>query len=259
MNLNLNHPSINRYKSNSQKIRVLSEYWVSGNMYCPNCGNLILSEFPNNKPVADFFCSSCSEEYELKSKKGSIGKKIVDGAFHTMIDRISSSNNPNFFFLSYNISSLSIMDFILIPKHFFTPSIIEKRNPLGENAKRAGWVGCNINFSEIPELGKIYIIQNSQVAKKEGVIKKWQKSLFLRKKVTISKGWLIDVLQCIDRIGKIEFTINDVYGFEKELKFKYPNNSFIKEKIRQQLQVLRDQGIIEFKGKGLYRNILDIN
>ena len=38
-------------------------------------------------------------------------------------------------------------------------------------------------------------------------------------------------------------------------KSKYTNNNFIKDKIRQQLQVLRDQGIIEFNGRGNYKKI----
>lgn len=257
MNLYLTHPNISKYKSNTQRIRVLSEYWVRMNMYCPSCGSSRLDEFANNQPVADFYCAYCQEEYELKSKNGHIGKKIVDGAFYSMIDRINSSNNPNFFFLLYNNSTLCIKDFILIPKHFFIPSIIEKRNPLREDARRSGWIGCNINYSSIPDLGKIFIVKNSIIVKRDEVVQKWGKSIFLRKTIANTKGWLIDVLHCIDRIKKIDFTINDIYSFEKELRIKYPNNSFIKEKMRQQLQLLRDEGIIDFMGKGNYRKFLD--
>ena len=56
------------YHSQSQISRVLTENWVLENAYCPNCGNSKLNNFDNNKPVADFFCNSCREEYELKSK-----------------------------------------------------------------------------------------------------------------------------------------------------------------------------------------------
>ncbi|HHD16183.1 MAG TPA: restriction endonuclease, partial [Euryarchaeota archaeon] len=34
---------------------------------------------------------------------------------------------------------------------------------------------------------------------------------------------------------------------------RHPNNRHIKAKIRQQLQILRDENIIEFIGNGLYR------
>ena len=77
------------YSSNAQKIRVITETWVNKNMFCPYCGNPYISHFENNRPVADFFCPSCSEEYELKSKGASISNKVNDGAYNTMIERIN--------------------------------------------------------------------------------------------------------------------------------------------------------------------------
>lgn len=74
-------------KSQSQKIRVMTESWVEENIFCPNCGYPI-TNYENNRPVADYFCQNCSEEYELKSKKNSLGNKILDGAYSTMIERI---------------------------------------------------------------------------------------------------------------------------------------------------------------------------
>ena len=35
--------------------------------------NLDIDKYPNNQPVADFYCSNCKEEYELKSKQDSVG------------------------------------------------------------------------------------------------------------------------------------------------------------------------------------------
>jgi type II restriction enzyme len=46
-----------------------------------------------------------------------------------------------------------------------------------------------------------------------------------------------------------------VYQFEKQLAAKHPENNHIKDKIRQQLQMLRDKGIIGFNGRGHYRKI----
>ena len=113
-----------RYHSASQKIRVLSEAWVDTEVFCPNCG-LNLNQFQNGKPVADFYYSKYHEEYELKSKKGSIGMKIVDGAYRTMLERLKSNNNPNFFLLSYDLRSFEIQNFFVVPKHFFVPEVIE--------------------------------------------------------------------------------------------------------------------------------------
>ena len=44
-----------------------------------------------------------------------------------------------------------------------------------------------------------------------------------------------------------------MYSFVDELQVKHPDNNHIPDKIRQQLQFLRDKGIIEFKGSGVYR------
>ncbi|MFW5895285.1 MAG: hypothetical protein ACOCT9_00945, partial [archaeon] len=67
-------------------------------------------------------------------------------------------------------------------------------------------------------------------------------------------GWTEDTYDCILKLEKEEFTLQDVYKFEEKLKELHPNNNFIKAKIRQQLQVLRDKGILEFiDDSGNYR------
>lgn len=119
MDLKFNQNLAKGYKSPSQIIRVLSEDWVARQGYCPHCGNNPLSSFANNQPVADFYCASCNEQYELKSKKAKLSHIINDGAYATMIERIHSNNNPNFFFLTYS-KELTVNNFLIIPKHFFT-------------------------------------------------------------------------------------------------------------------------------------------
>lgn len=253
MNLNLPVEIAANYSSSAQKIRVMSEYWVNHSAFCPNCGNK-LSSFENNQPVADFYCPVCAEEYELKSKNGVIGRKVVDGAYTTMIDRLQANNNPNFFFLSYQKDTFSIRNFLVIPKYFFVDSIIEQRKPLGPNARRAGWVGCNIVLEGIPEFGKIFYIQNGLVNDRDRVLEKWNKTTFVRNTHDIeSKGWLFDVLICIDKLRKTEFSLDEVYQFEPLLKAKHPQNNNIQAKIRQQLQFLRDKNVIEFVRPGYYR------
>lgn len=172
-----------------------------------------------------------------------------------MIKRISSIENPNFFFLTYNKKSWDIYDFLLIPKHFFVPEIIEKRKPLSDSARRAGWVGCNINLSKIPSLGRVFLIKQSKEIDKDIVLNNWKETLFLRNKIFDKKGWLLDILNCIDKLSNSNFTLQELYQFENMLSIKYPNNKFIRDKIRQQLQLLRDNGIIEFKSRGSYQKL----
>lgn len=255
MNLFFNTDLAKGYKSSSQISRVLTEGWVLENSYCPSCGWKYLAKYPDNRPVADFYCNNCKEDFELKSKNGILGSKVVDGSYITMIDRITSDNNPNFLFLTYNKSNWSVKNLVLIPKRFFIPDIIEKRPPLATTARRAGWVGCNIDLNKIPSLGKVFIVKDSLIINKEDVVRKWGISGFLENKGTEFKGWMFDVLQCIDSIPSKSFSIQDAYQFEHLLKSKHPENNFIKDKIRQQLQYLRDKGILEFVSKGNYRKI----
>lgn len=254
MKLNFDEKIAENYKSASQRARVLTEYWVDSSAYCPNCGHVDIDKYPNNQPVADFYCSNCKEEYELKSKQSSIGTKIVDGAYRTMLERLTSSNNPNFFLLNYDLQSLSIQNFFVIPKHFFIPEIIEKRKPLASTARRAGWIGCNILLQSIPQTGKIFFVKNRQIEPKENVLSAWQKTLFLREEKEIStKGWLLDIMRCAEKLGKQEFQLDEIYAFEDELRKLHPENRHIKDKIRQQLQVLRDKGYLDFVSRGYYR------
>jgi len=155
--------------------------------------------------------------------------------------------------LNYDFVNLEVVDFLVIPKHFFVPEIIEKRKPLMPTARRAGWVGCNIVLKNIPQTGKIFFVSNKQIEPKEKVLAGWKKTLFLREEKGISaKGWLLHVMKCIDNLGKQQFTLDEIYVFENELRFLYPENSHIKDKIRQQLQVLRDKDYLRFIGKRCY-------
>ncbi len=254
MKLTFDSQLADTYKSQAQKARVLTEQWVEKTIFCPNCGYLDIDQYPNNQPVADFYCSNCREDYELKSKQNNIGTKIVDGAYRTMIERLQSSENPNLFLLSYDLSNFEVLNFLVVPKHFFVPEVIEKRKPLASTARRAGWVGCNIILRSVPSAGKIFFVRNRVVEPKNKVLAEWQKTLFLREEKEISaKGWLLDIMVCVEKLGHKEFSLGEVYAFENELSRKHPDNKHIKDKIRQQLQVLRDKGYLQFTSRGSYR------
>jgi type II restriction enzyme len=241
------------YSSGSQSARAWTETWVSTWAYCPHCGNAKMSQFPNNSPVADFLCSSCNEEFELKSQKSKFGVKVADGAYKTKCERLDASNNPNLLLMNYDLKSLAVVNLFIVPKHFFVRDIIEQRKPLAATARRAGWTGSNILLGKVPEAGKIHIVQNGVIRPKEIVLGEWQKTLFLRKQSLDARGWLLDVLKCVESLGKREFSLDEVYAFERHLGEIYPGNQNVKPKIRQQLQFLRDQGLIEFVSRGNYR------
>ncbi|MCS7036629.1 MAG: phospholipase D-like domain-containing protein [Saprospiraceae bacterium] len=68
-------------------------------------------------------------------------------------------------------------------------------------------------------------------------------------------GWRLEVFKCVNAIPGQVFTLSDVYAFEGILRGKYPENQHITDKIRQQLQGLRDVGLLEFLGGGRYRKL----
>ena len=66
------------------------------------------------------------------------------------------------------------------------------------------------------------------------------------------RGWTVDVLNSIRRLEKPQFSLRELYKFESELKALHPRNENVRPKIRQQLQVLRDLGLIQFTTPGSY-------
>jgi type II restriction enzyme len=67
------------------------------------------------------------------------------------------------------------------------------------------------------------------------------------------RGWTLDVLNVVRSLGNERFSLSDVYAHEDVLSKLHPRNMHVRDKIRQQLQVLRDLGLLEFLGGGQYR------
>lgn len=65
-------------------------------------------------------------------------------------------------------------------------------------------------------------------------------------------SWKSEVYAIVKQICPVDgmFNLYDIYGYEKQLQNLYPNNNHIEAKIRQTLQYLRDDGIIEFSDHG---------
>lgn len=253
MNLTFNTALIQGYKSPAQIARRLTEDWLARNMYCPICGAESIQTAEPNAPVKDYVCRNCRAQYELKSKKSTTSRfksSVVDGVYRTMIQRITALDNPSFFFLHYD--RYQVNNLIIVPRCFFIPDIIQKRKQLKETAARAGWEGCNILLGKVPDSAKIPIIRNGEVLDKDEVCRKYNKVYALQSRSIESRGWLFDVLQCTEKLSST-FTLEQMYSFVDQLKARHPRNNNIEAKIRQQLQMLRDKGLIEFLTPGVYR------
>jgi len=247
------HNAVKGYKSRSQIARILSENWFTKYMYCPSCGFSPLARTKANTPMVDFSCVKCTENFQSKSKGSKFGRKIIDSAYSAMMDALEKKLVPNFFFMHYDPEDWQIINLIAVPGYFLHRGLIEQRNPLSQNARRSGYIGCNILYRQIPSEGKLTIIKDGSILSKDMVIRKWRNFEFVKSKSVEEKGWLFDILECVNKIDKEIFALNEIYNFEDILAFKHPENHNIRPKIRQQLQILRDKGLLDFVGRGVYR------
>jgi type II restriction enzyme len=251
MHLDIDVAPASGYKSPSQIARICSECWGEMNLYCAACSSPSLERLPNNAKAIDFVCGSCDAAYQLKSGKA-LGRRIVDAGYRSMMEAIQSDRVPNLLYLHYNARWL-VENLLLVPSFFFTESCIKARAPLSATARRSKWVGCEILLSAIAPEGKLWIVREGQAERKESVRNRYSEvRAFANIPVTL-RGWTLDVLMAIHRIGSERFTLAQVYSFEEELGRIHPENKNVRPKIRQQLQILRNLGLVTFEGAGKYR------
>lgn len=166
------------YQSSAQKARRVSEDWVARNSYCLACRSDALTQTTPNTKSRDFICSHCNHAYELKSKCGSFGSKVLDGAYGAMIETIQANRTPTFLLLEYS-PDWSIDCLTAIHHSLITEKSIIARKPLSAGARRAGWVGCNIVMPSIASDGKIHLVRDglrSPVPRSEPNFPRWKHS-----------------------------------------------------------------------------------
>lgn len=244
---------LERYKSGSQRARIATEAWAHENLYCPNCDWASLERTPVNAPAVDYRCPGCGTVFQLKSQSRPFSMRIVDAAYGSMIRAIRENRTPTLFALHYDPREWAVKNVILIP-HFALPlSAIEMRLPLAATARRAGWIGCNIRLDAIPADAKIRIIVSGAPLPRETVRYQYARVRPLAKLAVEQRGWTLDVLNVVRSIGSDRFSLAEVYNQAGALSRLHPRNQHVRDKIRQQLQVLRDLGLLEFLGTGRYR------
>lgn len=253
MELNLPTAGLARYKSASQRARVGTESWGAENFFCPACESPRLQSAPQGTAAIDYLCPACDSAFQLKSQSKAFGSKIVDAAYSEMKRAIVEDRTPNLYVLHYDLAAWAVRTLILIPRFAFALSAVERRKPLSSTARRAGWVGCNIVLDKIPIHARIPIIQEGNVRPRQAVRDDYERLRPLEKLKVEKRGWTLDVLQVVQSLNKTEFSLSDIYAHAAALARLHPANRHVRDKIRQQLQVLRDLGLLEFLGSGSYR------
>ena len=252
MNLTMDPLTAEGYKSPAQRSRRITEAWFGENMFCPACLSNRLLPTPGATRVVDFQCPGCGSEYQLKAKSAPLRGRLRDAAYAPMIERVRENRAPHFAFLHYS-PDWSVSDLLLVPGHFITENAIQPCKPLSERARRHGWVGCNILMDALPMGGRVSVVSSGATLPQTQVREQWARFSWLGKYQAEARGWTTDVLRCIERLGKKEFSLPDAYEFETELSAAHPRNRNVQAKIRQQLQILRDQRVLLFLGHGRYR------
>jgi type II restriction enzyme len=243
-------------------------------------------------PASDYKCPSCEFWFQLKSQKSRTGESITDGAYAAMMNAIRHDELPSFYFMQYDLASWSVRNLLLVPSFAFPPSAIIKRPPLSRTARRAGWVGCNFDLNRVPAEARIPVVTtiaspphrpgfscHSSLATRhtrtvivppEEVREKFKRVKPLKDIPITQRGWTLDVLNVVaavcDRRKREqpaahraplqdwkEFTTADAYAFSRELENLHPDNQHVRDKIRQQLQVLRDAGLLLHIERGVWR------
>ena len=252
MQLELPRAGLEGYKSNSQRARIATEAWATKNLYCLSCDSDELSCSPPNTAAVDYVCPNCDAPFQLKAQSHSFGSKILDAAYATMLQKIREDETPNLVALHYDFESWSVRNVFLVPEFAFSISAIEKRKPLAPTARRAGWIGCNILLTEIPPDARIPLVVDGEPANRKLARKQFAKVRPLANLRPEMRDWTLDVLNLVRSLHKQTFTLADAYTLEPHLASLHPANRHVRDKIRQQLQILRDLGLLHFLSPGHY-------
>jgi type II restriction enzyme len=249
------------FRSRPQQVRVATEAWFGSESYCLACESERLSTSKPNAIARDFFCPRCGQSYELKSSERAEGKRIVDGAYATMLQRIRARDAPALILLRYVRSSDPFQSMWLIDRlvaiHpvFLTDAVVEARKPLSAHARRAGWQGCNLRIDRIPPEGRIALVSAGEAIETKNTRALYESSRRLAAIEPDARGWTATVLSIVRDIGRPHFRLAEVYAHRRKLEEAFPNNRHIEAKIRQQLQVLRDLDYLHFSSRGVYEVI----
>ena len=258
MELSLDPSVAEGYRSRSQRARVITEHWARDNLFCPACPSEHLDALRANARVTDYDCLDCKASYQLKSAAKTFGGSVANSAYEPKMEAIRDGQAPHYVFLRYSPQRWVVMDLFIVPGYFITPAIVEKRPPLPPTARRAGWVGSNILLRELPGDARVTVVENERVLPSQDVRDAWSRFAFLGKGENARGGWTADVLICVRRMQEMtnsnEFVLQDFYrAFEDYLGGLHPENRNVQPKIRQQLQILRDNRVLQFLKGGHYR------
>lgn len=145
------------WKSNSRIIGRAAEIYCCEKIKCIKCNEMNWSECDTNTKSKDQICKNCGKKYQIKCKN--ITKKLynnikinkefktIGGEYNTTLKSIE--DEIDYIIILYEKVNHNILDIIHIKSVNITSDNIIPRKPLSKNAKRAGWRGCKLHFTNI--------------------------------------------------------------------------------------------------------------
>ena len=146
-----------KWKSNSRIIGRAAEIYACEKIKCIKCNeNNWLECFVNSKSK-DQICKTCGKKYQIKCKNTT--KKLYDNSkknrefktigaeYNTTLKSID--DQIDYLIILYQKLDYNILDIIHIKSDDITCNNIIPRKPLSDKAKRAGWQGCKLHFTNI--------------------------------------------------------------------------------------------------------------
>src|ERR1019366_2914049 len=178
--------------------------WGAGNLYCAACECNSVTQAAANTKAIDFTCPRCTASYQLKAGRQWNERRIPDAGYSAMMTAIQSDAVPNLLVLQYT-PEWRVANLMLVPSFLFNESAVQKRKPLSATARRAGWIGCNILLSAIPDHGKLRIVQAGSITHAQSVREQYNRLRPLASLAPTMRGWTLDVLRVLQTLGEREF------------------------------------------------------
>ncbi len=144
-----------KYKSRSQIARAIIEPWAEFNLYCLECSSDDISALPNNTKVADLRCPKCETTYQIKSSDGRFSNRVHGADYKSYLLAAEAKSFPNLLLVEWDSRFSCVFVVRAIPGAAISEDRIVPRNPLSENARRAGWRGCTIDVSGLSMTGLV--------------------------------------------------------------------------------------------------------
>lgn len=242
-----------RHKSASQRARSITEGWFTAEGYCLNCRSNRVELTTAGTPFSDHRCPVCGQTYEMKSAKKAHTRIVQNGGYESMMREIRAERPPVLLLMQYD-PAWCVQQLVAVHPVFLTPDVIRKRaKPHVRPRSGALYWMCDFDLTVIPEVGKIAVVRGREARAPRVVREEFAALQPLREVSNRTRGWTGLVLDAVKKIGKPMFTLAEVYTHEAAMHAAYPGNSHVRDKIRQQLQVLRELGYVEFVERGMYR------